>query len=190
MTKFVLHGGFSRRENDSNYKFYKEVVSDIDDGGTVLLVYFASREEDTSYVFSEQVQKFKSVASDKNLHFINASQENFLSEVKQADVIYIHGGSTNKLLTILRNYPDLRPLIEGKTVAGSSAGAYAIAKYGASHSEKEMRAGLDLAPLRVICHYESLELPPYTPSIENLKNTAQDLELVILKDYEWEVFRF
>lgn len=190
MTKFVLHGGFSRKENDSNRKFYEEVVKDIVDGGVVLLVYFASREEDTSEVFTEQVQKFQSAISDRKLNFIHASQENFLSEVKQADVIYIHGGSTNKLLTILRNYPDLQPLLEGKTVAGSSAGAYVIAKYGADHAKADVREGLGLAPLRVVCHYESPELPPYTPSVENLKNTAQDLELVILRDYEWEVFRF
>lgn len=72
----------------------------------------------------------------------------------------------------------------------AGVGKSTIAKYGADHAKADVREGLGLAPLRVVCHYESPELPPYTPSVENLKNTAQDLELVFLKDCEWRVFRF
>ncbi len=174
MTKYILHGGFTRRDNESNRTFYKEFVSGIPNGGTVLLIYFASRSDDITEVSEEQKMLFSAEAAEKNLSFLVATEEDFLKQIKESDGIYIHGGSTNKLLRVLRTYPDLRPLVEGKTIAGSSAGAYALVKFGASHSEEVVREGLGLVPLRVVCHYESLELPPSSHSIAILKETAQD----------------
>lgn len=188
MTKFILHGGFTRKDNELNHAFHEEFVRDIPDGGTVLHVYFASRSNDTSEVFEEHRKNIAARANDKNLDFLFAAKEDFLDQISQSDAIQLHGGSTNKLLAVLRTYPDLKPLVENKTVAGSSAGAYALARFGASHSEETVREGLGLVPLRVVCHYESPDLPPKAASVSALKNTAQDLELVLLKDFEWKVF--
>lgn len=116
-----------------------------------------------------------------------ATEENFLKELKNADAIFFNGGNTHKLISTLQNYPNLKQIIEGKTVAGSSAGAYALATYGSAHSEKTLRKGLGLVPVRIICHYESPKLPPSKESLEFIKNTRPDLELVYLKDYEWKV---
>lgn len=190
MTKFILHGGFARRDNELNHSFYEEFAKDMPDKGTILLVYFASRYDDTSEVFREQSDRLTSLGGGKKFIFKHATKENFLEQIESADAVYFHGGSTNKLLAILRTYPDLHSLIQGKTVGGSSAGAYALAKYGASHSEDVMREGLGLIPLRVICHYESPELPPAEEAVAVLRNTAQELELVLLKDCEWKVFKF
>lgn len=190
MTKYILHGGFTRVENESNKAFFEEFVKDIPDNGKVLLVYFASRtEEDLQASFEWHVKILKERFSNKNLNFIIATKENFSAELKQADAIFFNGGSTNKLLKVLKTYPDLRPLVKNKTVAGSSAGAYILAILGASHSEEVVREGLGFVPVRAICHFESPQLPPSMASVEILKNTRQDLELVYLKDYEWKVFR-
>ncbi|MCX6786647.1 MAG: Type 1 glutamine amidotransferase-like domain-containing protein [Candidatus Kaiserbacteria bacterium] len=189
--KFILHGGYTRRDNESNCAFYDEFVRDISDGGMALLVYFATRDE--SHIlesFDDLSAKFKAHAGEKNINFILATKEDFIAQFKKADAVFINGGSTSKLLNVLRTYPDLKPLIGEKTIAGSSAGAYAIAHLGASHSEEVVREGLGLAPLRVVCHYESPELPPSDASVSLLKNTSQDLELVLLKDCEWKVFRY
>ena len=190
MTKFILHGGFTRIDNELNRGFFKELLADVPDGGIVLMVFFASREEDPANTFKELSERMQAEAPSKKLHFIQASKERFLDEVKGAGALYLHGGSTNKLLKVLREFPTFGQLIEGKTVAGSSAGAYTIAKYGASHSEDAMREGLGLAPLRVVCHYESLELPPAPGAVAVLERTATELELVLLRDFEWKVFEF
>lgn len=190
MTKFILHGGFTRKDNELNRAFNEEVMRDVPDGGTVLLVYFASRSEDPTADFEYQAERFKEQAKDKNLHFVLATKEGLVDEVKRADAVYMHGGSTNKLLAALRTYPDIRPLIEGKTIAGSSAGAYAIARYGASHSANELREGMGWAPLRVVCHYGSPDLPPHPDAVSLLMQTAEDLELVLLKDCEWKAFTY
>lgn len=190
MTKFILHGGFTRKDNESNRLFFEEFLRDVPENGNVLLVYFAARNDDMSEISTEQIQKLKALSGDRKLNFTIAEKENFRDQAGRADAVYIHGGSTSKLLDVLHAYPDLKVLVQGKTVAGSSAGAYAITSLGPSHLEEVLREGLGLVPLRIICHYESSELPPNVSAVTLLKNTAQDLELVIMKDCEWRVFKY
>ncbi len=189
MTKYILHGGFTRKDNELNRTFYGEVVRDIPDGGIILLIYFASRtEEHTTESFEYQIKMFTVAAHGKKINFVIATKEDFLDQLKRSDAVYFNGGSTNKLLKILRTYPDLKSLLEGKTVAGSSAGAYALAHFGASHDKPEVREGLGLVPIRVVCHYKSAKLPPNAESVSLLRNTSPELELIFLKDFEWKVF--
>ncbi len=190
MTKFILHGGFTRHENELNRSFFEEFAKDVPDGGEVLLVYFAARYHDTQEVFEEMSTKFLNQAKGKHLTFTKATRENFIAELARASAVYFHGGDTNKLLEILKTYPDLKPYMEGKAIAGSSAGAYVLAELGASHSEDRMREGLGIVPLRVICHYESPEQPPAEGAVALLKETRQNLELVCLRDCAWKVFRY
>jgi len=82
-------------------------------------------------------------------------------------------------------------MLEGKTIAGSSAGAYVIGKYSAFHDDEsggKIRKGLGLLPLRVVTHYESLDMPPNPEAFELLKNTEPEIELVLLRDFEWKVY--
>jgi len=190
MTKFILHGGFTKRENDSNRAFFKELIADVPDGGSVLMVYFASREDDSTESFEQHKSQIRAEAGDKNINFEYATQGDFVAQVEKADAIFINGGSTNKLLAVLRTYVDIKPLLEGKTVAGSSAGAYAASTLGSSHSEDALREGMGWAPLRVICHFESPELPPAPGATALLLQSAPELELVTLRDCEWKVFRY
>lgn len=191
MTKYVLHGGFTKEDNKLNQEFFAEFLRDVPENGKVLFVYFAVRPGDSiSEKYEAHVRMCKAQSQGKNLEFIVATEENFLEELKSADAVFFNGGSTSKLLRILKTYPDLRPLVGGKTVAGSSAGAYVLATLGTSHSEEVMREGLGFVPLRVVCHFESSKLPPSMASFEVLKNSAPELELLVLKDFEWKVFRF
>lgn len=169
MTKYILHGGFTREDNPSNRAFYKEFIRDVPDGGTILLVYFASREEDTSAKFKGHIARIEEQSEEKNFHFLMATQEQFISQIQQSNAICFYGGSTSKLIKILHTYPDLKPLFEGKTVAGSSAGTYALARLGPSHHKEEVREGLGLVPIRVVCHYEvprCLQMKRQSPCLE------------------------
>lgn len=188
MTKYILHGGFTGKDNELNRTFFEEIGRDTPDGGTVLLVYFASKLEDSPNKFEKDRERIAKQSHGKNLNFVLADKERFIEQLKQADAVYIRGGNTEKLLATLRSYPDLRPLVQGKTVAGSSAGAYALSKLSVSHDGKKLCEGLGILPLRVVCHYESQELPPYPGSVEFLEETAKELELIKFKDHEWKVF--
>lgn len=188
MTKYILHGGFTSEDNESNRAFYKEFLQDVPDGGTVLLVHFAAREADTLEKYREHVKRMEGQSKGRNFNFLAATPEKFIEQIKQSDAICLYGGSTSKLMNILRAYQDLKPLFEGKTVAGSSAGAYALARFGPSHHEEKVREGLGIVPARVVCHYESPTLPPNEKAVAMLENMAPEYELVFLKDFEWRVF--
>ncbi len=193
MTKYILHGGYTRVDNELNHAFYEEVARDVPDGGTILICYFASKDTDLTKKFEQDIQTFNKWAHGKSITCLFANENDFIEQLKKADALYMPGGSTPKLVGILKNYPEFKENLDGKTVAGSSAGAYAIGTYSAFHDDEsggQIREGLGLLPLRVVCHYESHDLPPNPQALNSLKNMAQDLELVFLKDFEWKVFNF
>ena len=191
MTKYILHGGYTSTDNELNRTFYKEIARDVPNTGTILLCYFATKDEDNSRRFQEDSQRIKEQSPDKNLKFIQANEEDFVDQLKQSDALYMRGGSTPTLLGVLNNYDNLKDKLDGKTVVGSSAGAYVIGKYSAFHDDEsggKVREGLGLLSLRVVTHYESVDMPPNPEALALLINTAPEMEIVKLKDFEWKVF--
>jgi peptidase E len=187
MTKYILHGGFTSTDNELNRTFYEEIVRDVPNDGTVLLVYFASEDGGVADKGVQDEARIAAQAHGKKLNILVATEGEFRAQLAQADAVYFRGGSTEKLLAALKPYNILKSLFEGKTIAGSSAGAYMLSTYCAAHEGTELRAGLGILPLRVICHAESDRLPPTPESVAELEAREQNLELVVLKDCEWEV---
>ena len=134
MTKYILHGGFTGTDNELNRTFYQELVKDVKDGGNVLLVYFARKDEVAPDLFKEDKERILKYTKRDDLNLVVATQDNFTKQVKSADAIYIRGGQTEKLLSVLEKYPTFKDYIKVKTVAGSSAGAYALSTYNHSAS--------------------------------------------------------
>ncbi len=185
--KYIFHGGGARIESDSNTDFYRELVKDVPEDGTVLFVYFASRGDDYNERLMHDREQCIKVSEGKNLSFLVATEEVFIEQVAKADAIYLRGGSTQKLLDSLKGYPNLRKHFEGKIVAGSSAGAYVLSTFYSSHYEDVASEGLAIVPVGVVTHFQSEKMPPKAGAVEALKNTAQDLRLIILREGEWEV---
>jgi peptidase E len=186
MTKYILHGGYPSTDNELNRTFYEEIARDVPNTGTILLCYFASKDKDNSRRFEEDSQRIKEQSHDKNLKFIQADEEDFIDQLRQSDALYMRGGSTPKLLGVLSKYGNLKDKLDGKTVAGSSAGAYVIGKYSAFHDDElggKVREGLGLLPLRVVTHSESVDIPPNPEALALLINTAPEMEIVMLKDF-------
>lgn len=112
-----------------------------------------------------------------------ASKENFIEEVNRANVVYLSGGKTLKLLNALKEYPSFNEAISGKVVAGESAGMNVLSKYFYSRTEGGVFEGLGLVSVRVCPHYGG------NPKvIEELNKYSKDLELVLLRDYETKIF--
>lgn len=191
MTKYILHGGYTSTDNELNRTFYEEIARDVPDKSTILLCYFATSGEDNSLRFKQDSDRIKAQSHGKNFTFLFANEKDFIEQLKQSNALYMRGGSTPKLLGILQKYDDLRENLEGKTIAGSSAGAYVIGKYSAFHDDEsggKVREGLGLLPLRVVTHYESRDMPPNPEALAFLINTAPEIEIVMLRDFEWKVF--
>lgn len=187
-TKFILHGGFTSAKNDLNAGFYKEMSRYVSDGANILLIYFSRDDEDYDRVFEQDSSRIVEQAGGKKLAIMRASKDNFMEEVEKADVLYMRGGKTEKLLNVLKQHPDFGQAIVGKVVAGSSAGAYILAKYYHSVSRGGVHEGLGLLPVRVVCHYKSSRFEKIDDPIVLMERYPSDLELVVLKDYEWKVF--
>lgn len=187
MTKYIFHGGGRDAVTGNNDLFYKEFMENIPIKGKVLLVYFASRADDDSEQIETETLKCLEFASSKDISINVATKENFIQEIKDADAIYFKGGSTKKLLNTLKEYPDLLHVINtgNKTVAGSSARAYALSSLYSCHYEDRAAEGIGIVPVKVVTHYGSEKMPPREGSVEILKNTRTDLDLIILKEGEW-----
>ncbi len=191
MTKYILHGGYTSTDNKLNRTFYEEIARDVPDGGMILLCYFASEDIDNSGRFKEDSERLTKQSHGKNFTFVLADEKDFIEQLKQSNALYIRGGSTPKLLGVLNKYSDFKENLKDKTVAGSSAGAYVIGKYSAFHDDEsggKVREGLGLLPVRVVTHYESADMPPNPEALALLMNTEPELEIVMLKDFEWKVF--
>ncbi len=192
MTTFVLHGGFTSAKNELNAGFYKEFSKYVPNGANILLIYFARDNNEIPELFEQDKSNILEQAENKKFTFILASPDAFMEQVKEADVLYMRGGDTDKLLTVLKQYPDFEKMIRGKVVIGSSAGAYVLAKYYYSGSKGGVYEGLGLLPVRVTCHYESeiMKREADKKGVDILGKYPGNLELIVLKDYEWKTIIF
>lgn len=188
MTKFIFHGGAVKIISDSNKRFYQEMIKDTTSSVVILCVYFATRDDDYSEQFEYDKVQFQNQASKKDLEFIVATQKDFLSQIKKSDVIFFRGGSTLKLQQILQSCPPLADLFLGKTIAGSSAGAYVLSTYYPSHYDDIILNGLGIVPVRVVTHYKSDKMSPKIGALQLLEKTALELPLIKLRESEWQVF--
>ena len=174
MTKFILHGGYTSIDCENNKNFFLSAVEGLENPKT-LLVYFAREEDTWDERYKEDKGRFKGETK-------MASKENFSEEIEEADVIYLRGGDTELLLTELREV-DFKDLIEGKVVAGSSAGAYALVKYFYNNDNTTLKEGLGILNVKVFCHYTDDD----KENLENLKNYKEDLKTYVLRDGEFVV---
>tara|TARA_Y100001935_G_scaffold240590_1_gene229251 strand:- start:412 stop:996 length:585 start_codon:yes stop_codon:yes gene_type:complete len=189
-TKFILHGGYTGEENNLNQGYFSEMIANVPDGGNMLLVYFASKDEKVDEKYKQDYSRIKSLLKNgKEIVVLRATEENFIQEVKNADVIYIRGGDTQKLKSVLDKYPEFVEVIKGKTISGSSAGAYVLSKYYFTNSQNKVLEGCGCIPVRIICHYES-KIHPILENVDpvlKMRDYDDTLELILLKDYEWQV---
>lgn len=190
MTTYLLHGGMVRYDNEHNDAFFKAIADAIPENGKALVVLFASKESNWPEQLENMQELVLAQAGGKAITFSIASREHLMEEIAASDAVLIRGGSTNMLLEALRKYPLSRESLDGKVVAGSSAGAYALAAYGYDKSEKAVRVGLGLVPVRALCHYlsDTPEERTDDTGIAVMNSVHQELELVVLKECEWKQF--
>ena len=187
MTRYILHGGFTSVENENNASFYAEFTSNLPEGGTILLVYFSRRDEEIPKLTKQDTQAILKQSKLASVNIKVATRENFKQELEEANVVYMRGGETDKLYNELLKHPDFSKTIKGKTIIGSSAGAYVLAAYRYWHSEGGVQKGLSILPIRILCHYQSEVLPPHKDAMQELEKCPAELELVVLKDTEWRL---
>ena len=103
-----------------------------------------------------------------------------------AQVVYIRGGSTEVLLSELHKQNiHLETALQGKTLAGSSAGAQAISKYYYVVDSLQVGEGLGLLPNKVVVHYQSDYNAPninWERAVSALRNHRENLPVITLSE--------
>jgi len=180
-TKFILHGGFTPGQKSENNKdFFKEVLKDAPKKPKILLVCFAKDIDRIPVSTTKVMDEFNKNKWQEKLIFEVANEESFIKQVESADVVYLHGGITLKLLNVLKKFPNLKELFEGKIIVGESAGANVLGKLFYSPSANGTFEGLGLLSVKIIPHYSEKYKGVF-------KDMGPDLESLYLREYQYKV---
>ena len=182
LTKYILHGGNAQDVNDENQRFFQEILYAYYNHVNVLLVQFAAVSEKQEVYRERHVAQFERAKGSRTLSYEVSNEEKFDEQLKWADVVYLCGsaGGTVRLLNVLSRIHDLKQKLKGKTVAGESAGANNLSVNCYSRSNGIMHC-LGIVSVNIIAHYESGD------ELEML-NLDNDLEILMLRNYEFRVF--
>ncbi len=185
-TTFILHGGRLKVSDPYNDSFCAEITKNLSDGDEVLFIGFARRDEEDRLKIYERDKGYILAQTNKDITVTNATYENLIEQIRNADVIFITGGETGELVKDIRKYPDFIDAIKGKVVAGSSAGAYLFSQYYFSNPEGVCE-GLGTLPIKIIGHYGNPQYKGTEESLHLLKNYGEDLEVIVVNECEWTV---
>jgi len=130
MTKYILHGGFSKLDNPDNLKLFKEITITLPKKAHILFNYYSYPNDVWHEYFVYDKQQFITACPNKALSFEIANKETFSKQLQIADALWIlGGGETESLLRMLRQVKNFKKLLQNKVVGVSSAGTYCLSKY-------------------------------------------------------------
>ena len=184
MTKYILHGGYTRENNPDNDGFFREMTSGFGKNVKILLNYFARPESELESILAEDKHKFIKNSENGNLEFEVAVPEKLSEQLERTDLMYMRGGQTDLLINKLSLTDNLKKQFANKTIAGSSAGAYALSKYYSGNDTKKVSDGLGILNLKIYCHYEKYD----KDVISQLQSYKENLPLLALPNYKWQIF--
>lgn len=189
-TRFLLHGGRTRRQDERNDSFFRELTRGLNDGDTVLSIGFANREKTKRLEYYERDKGFLLAQTTADIKVVNATYDDLDNQIKAAKSIYITGGEAPELVNDIKKYPNFLTLISGKLVGGSSAGACLFSTYYLNCPKPEVQKGLGIFPIRLAVHYGNPEFNSTDTTVKLLEEYPQELELVKLQECEWIVKEF
>jgi peptidase E len=190
MTKFVLLGGYAGRATDGGVAFYQEVVAGFDQPVRILDCMFARPEpvweemlERDRFTYATALNGMKSIIT-------LARPESFIEQLRHTDVLHVRGGRTRTLIDTLALIQGWEQELDGKTVAGSSAGVNFLAKHYYSLDDQQVYQGLGILPIKALVHYESDYNAPnidWQQARAELEAIDDGSELVALHEGEFKV---
>ncbi|MDO8548172.1 MAG: Type 1 glutamine amidotransferase-like domain-containing protein [bacterium] len=184
MTKYILHGGSSNVANPDTDSFFREMTQETVGQTRVLLNYFSRPDDKIAECAEQDKKRFLEHSENKDLIFEIAKPESLAEQLKRADVMYMRGGTTKKLVDAMSLTPNLEALFEDKIIAGSSAGVYVLAKYYWENDTDELGEGLGIFNVKAFCHYTNEN----KAKVEKLLGHGENLPLLTIPDYKWLVF--
>nr|MDA3814968.1 Type 1 glutamine amidotransferase-like domain-containing protein [Patescibacteria group bacterium] len=129
--------------------------------------------------------KKKLSALNNKLNFVLADNnpKKFSRQVKSANTIYIKGGSDSLLQKKIKAIGNFEELIQGKTIAGASAGANLFSKYYYSTDNCRVEEGLGILQIKLFTHYAS----NCRTELRELFGYKDDLEITSLLETDFVI---
>lgn len=190
-TKFILVGGYLHKAADSGQAFCQELVKGLKEPVKILVCMFARPEESWAVALTKDKKFFADHLPGKKLEIKLADPEKFIEQVKWAEVIFLRGGDAEPLLVnLLSENSHWLNHLDGKTVAGTSAGADALAKYYYSLDHNKIEEGIGLLDIKVIPHYFSDYNAPnidWAKAYQTLDEYEENFPMIALREGEFKV---
>lgn len=155
MTKYILTGGRDRaRENKDYAALLANELHKQYDTFNILSCFFAKPEEHWPLISNHWEEWFQKKVGSVGAYDY-ARIDKFVDQIKDFDIIYLHGGDNKSMRDVLETFEPLADLFKGKTVIGSSAGVNALAKnfWGSTH--RKPFKGLAVLDINTMVHYGS-----------------------------------
>lgn len=190
MTKYVLVGGYPSQGTGHGQDLCLELVSGFFTRPIKILdCVFAVSPTDQANVYDRDQRFFARHLHPGSFVMQRAVETEFLAQTDWADVVWIKGGETDPLMKILQRFPKWAEHLDGKTVGGTSAGAYALATHYHELDRMRVGDGLGLVPVSVAAHWRS---PVYADlNWDEVKHQLEmvnpKLPLALLKEGEFLV---
>jgi peptidase E len=179
MNRYILHGGITSRDCESNRQFFNLMARDIPTGGIWLGIYFARADLNKEReIFERDVAQFKKFVPERHdINFIMADKQTWHNDIINASSVFIAGGDTQKLQNTLMEIPNYRELFMlNKTYAGSSAGMYVLGRDSLDTlkdgGELVCLESMNILPYGMVAHYGA---PEYYISQANLATRKRPL---------------
>ncbi len=191
--KYILVGGYIHKAPDGGKAFCEELIKGIDKNPVKIL----------DCMFARKIESWKESIEKDNIFFSKfisnfkielANPNNFIEQVKNSDIIYLRGGYTSPLIELLSKDISWVKELDGKVLAGTSAGADAIAKYYCVPKTNRVGDGLGLLPIKFIPHWMSdysddeVRDIDWDGELKKLKDYKEDLPIYTLQEGEFKVF--
>jgi hypothetical protein len=196
VTKYFLNSGGIGNSSDKGKAFFSDVLDGFGSNPKVLICNFAQPREDWEEKFIEDKNYYKNNFSNEIEPVLSlAFPEKFEDQIKETDVIYIHGGDDHLLQYWLKQF-NLPEIWKNKIVATNSASSHALSKFFWTCDWRQCMDGLGIIPIKFLAHF-GLNYGEDDPrgkinwdeayvELENYKD--KNLPIYALKEGEYVVF--
>ncbi len=190
MTTFVLHGGKSSVDCESNNNFFQQFTALVDKNSVnILLCYWSRDRKEWNQLAKRDSTKIrKNTAKLVNITIVEDVQ-NLFSSLDKFDVFFVAGGSTELLELYYPKLGELGKKLAGKVYIGSSMGTFLVSEqYVLSRNNQksdEVHKGLGLLPIQTLCHWNAEQKKQ--EKIQMLKNSSH-LPILVLDETKFSTF--
>lgn len=191
MTRYILHGGNTSKECQSNRDWYARFTEGEKSLRTILMCMWARDPKKAEEVIRRDQKRIQEYAQEKVRiqYLIPETPEEFLQQVPGADVVYFSAGEyPETLLKKMKKVTELGHHLDNRLVMASSAGTFLLTEHSINSfttQPQNIHTGMGVLPFNVLCHADiddQLEL-----KIDLIKQKS-DKPILLLNEGEYTTF--